>query len=106
MTDNDALIRAFRTATFKLARVGFAHPPVEAAGKPPAAAQRRIRRPSLESTAKQLWKAARAAGVEITMTVEGGAVTVTPAPVRAPAASSESNEETLFRIRPKKKVVL
>jgi hypothetical protein len=80
--------------------------------------QRRVRRPTLESTVKQLLKAAQAAGVSIAVIVEGDTVTATPArgiatanredrtpgepPLDAPAGRS------LFKTRahPKQKVVL
>ena len=46
--------------------------------------KRRVRRPSLESQLRQLWKAARAAGVPIAVTIEGDTVTATPAREKSP----------------------
>jgi len=40
--------------------------------------KRRVRRPTLASQLLQIWKAARAAGVHVAVTVEAGKVTATP----------------------------
>jgi hypothetical protein len=72
--------------------------------------RRRVRRPSLESTVRQVLKAAQAAGVLIAVTIEGDTVTATPARgnVGEPASSPESPSRSLFKIRtvPKQKVIL
>ncbi len=44
----------------------------------PPTPKRRIRRPTLESQLREVWKAARAAGVHVAVTVEVGKVTATP----------------------------
>jgi hypothetical protein len=57
--------------------------------------KRRIRRPSLESTVRQMLKAAQAAGVTIAVTIEGEAGKVTATPVKGAAvaaADSDFNE--------------
>jgi hypothetical protein len=86
--------------------------PHEARTQPSAPKQRRIRRPSLESQVRQLWKAAHAAGVQIAVTIEGDTVTATPtrgaaAPSEQPQADAPSSR-SLFKARavPKVKVVL
>jgi hypothetical protein len=59
----------------------------------PAQPKRRIRKPSLESTVRQVLKAAQAAGVSIAVTIEGQAGKVTATPVKgAAAADSDFNE--------------
>jgi len=81
-----------------------------AAWAPP---KRRERRPTLESQVRQLFRAARAAGVTITVTIEGPdgvRLTVTPAGRSTPSepALDEAPRRSLFTIRavPKQKVVL
>lgn len=81
-----------------------------AAWAPP---KRRERRPTLESQVRQLFRAARAAGVTITVTIEGPdgvRLTVTPAGRSAASepALDEAPRRSLFTIRavPKQKVVL
>ena len=57
--------------------------------------KRRIRRPSFESTVRQMLKAAQAAGVTIAVTIEGEAGKVTATPVKGAAvaaADSDFNE--------------
>jgi len=61
------------------------------AAPPPARPKRRVRRPGIASTAKQLWKAARDADVSIALTVEGGKVIATPVKGTA-VADSDINE--------------
>jgi hypothetical protein len=53
--------------------------------------QRRIRRPSLESTVRQMLKAAQAAGVTIAVTIEGEAGKVTATPVKGAVAAADSD---------------
>jgi hypothetical protein len=83
----------------------------------PAAPKRRIRRPSLESTVRQVLKAAQAAGVSIAVTIEGETVTATPTRGIAPAPREDRTpgeqppdapSRSLFKARavPKQKVVL
>jgi hypothetical protein len=80
---------------------------------PPSEPRRRVRRPSLESQVRQMFKAGQAAGVSIALTIEGGVVTATPA--RGPAVEPRGEPpadtppgRSLFKIRtvPKVKVVL
>jgi len=52
--------------------------------------RKRIRLPSVTTIATQLWKAARATGVNVAVTVEGGKVTATP--VVGEAGAGEANE--------------
>jgi hypothetical protein len=82
------------------------------AASPP---KRRIRRPRLESTVRQVLKAAQAAGVTVAVTIEGDTVTASPARAIAPseqpgnpASPPESPSRSLFTIRtvPKPKLVL
>jgi hypothetical protein len=47
----------------------------------PAPRQRRVRRQALQSLLKQVWKAARAAGVPVIITIEAGAGKVTASQV-------------------------
>jgi hypothetical protein len=79
--------------------------------------QRRVRRPSLESTVRQVLKAAQAAGVSIAATIEGDTVTASPTRGIAPATredrtpgeqSHDAPPRSLFKARavPKQKVVL
>lgn len=54
---------------------------------------RRIRRPSLESTVRQVLKAAQAAGLMVAVTIEGQAGKVTATPVKEGAvAAADINE--------------
>jgi hypothetical protein len=88
-------------------------------GAPPATPARRIRRPTLEVQLRQVWKAARAAGVPIVIAIEGDRLIASPA--GRPAAPSEQPNAPEFpassptppgcslfktRVRPKDKVVL
>jgi hypothetical protein len=57
----------------------------------PPAPKRRVRKPSLASQAKQLWKGARAAGISVAMTIEGDKLTATPVTGTA-GANSDLNE--------------
>jgi hypothetical protein len=79
--------------------------------------QRRVRRPSLESTVRQVLKAAQAAGVSIAVTIEGDTVTASPTRGIAPATREDRTPgeqppdappRSLFKARaiPKQKVVL
>jgi hypothetical protein len=74
--------------------------------------KRRVRRRPLASTVKQLWKAARAAGIHVAVSIEGGRVTATPVNgIAAPGGESNDNDSprrSLFktRVHPKQKVVL
>lgn len=74
-------------------RVFTAAGPVEALAAPATPARRRVRKPTLESQLRQVWKAARQAGVQIAVTIEGeaGKLTVTPAKGTA-IAYSDLNE--------------
>lgn len=66
----------------------------EALAKPPTP-KRRERKPTLESQLRQVWKAAQAAGVPVTVSIEGaaGKVTVSPRPANTAAApDSDLNE--------------
>jgi hypothetical protein len=53
------------------------------------APRRRTRKPSLESQVRQMHKAGQAAGVPLTLTVEGGTVTASPAKSFRQAEPSE-----------------
>jgi hypothetical protein len=57
----------------------------------PEQPKRRVRRPTLTSQLLQIWKAARAAGVHVAVTVEAGKVTATPVKGNA-AADGDFNE--------------
>jgi hypothetical protein len=57
----------------------------------PAQPKRRVRRPTLASQLLQIWKAARAAGVHVAVTVEAGKVTATP--VNGGAIVNSDNNE-------------
>jgi hypothetical protein len=79
----------------------------------PSPPKRRERRPTLESQLRQLFRAACAAGVPITVTIEGAGAKLTATPAQGNAAPREApNEESprrsLFQTRanPKQKVVL
>jgi hypothetical protein len=92
--------------------------PDTAAADAAAPKQRRIRRPSLESQVRQLWKAAQAAGVQIAVTIEGDKITATPArgsppanreePIHGSLRADAAPGRALFKVRavPKAKVVL
>jgi hypothetical protein len=54
------------------------HDREEKAAGMPLGKRRRPRSPSLTTRMQQIWKAARAAGVEVTVTVEGDKLTATP----------------------------
>jgi hypothetical protein len=58
----------------------------------PPAPKRRIRKPSLASQAKQLWKGARGAGLLVALTVEGDKLTATPVKGTTLADSDNINE--------------
>ena len=76
----------------------------------------RVRKPTLESRARQLLKAGQAAGVQIAVTIEGDKVTATAARGMTPMLRDDRGEPTpdappsrsLFKARavPKRKVVL
>jgi hypothetical protein len=57
----------------------------------PEQPKRRVRRPTLASQLRQIWKAARAAGVHVAVAVEAGKVTATPVNGAA-VADSDVNE--------------
>jgi hypothetical protein len=74
---------------------------------PKSPKQPRVRRPSLEIRARQLWKAAQAVDLQIAVTVEGDKVTATPTRSSAAEPRSETPGRALFQTRaaPKVKVV-
>jgi hypothetical protein len=57
----------------------------------PEQPKRRVRRPTLARQLLQIWKAARAAGIHVAVTVEAGKVTATPVKGNA-AADGDFNE--------------
>jgi predicted TIM-barrel fold metal-dependent hydrolase len=104
---------SFRSIEREISPAGERHAAYIAALTAAEPRRRRTRKPSLESQVRQLWKASKAAGVPISLTIEGGVVTASP--TRGTSLNSKevgepdaSPSRALFTARavPKAKVVL